>query len=405
MKKICSILFVVLLLNLMPVLGQVDSQWRGLNRDGIYPDETLVKQWPEDGPPLEWTAEGLGEGYSSPAVTGDRIYVTGMIKGEGFLFAFDTGGKALWTSSYGREWNGSHPGARTTPTVVGNRIYLLSAVGLVVCFDRDGKIVWSKDLIKEFGAKNLQWGMTESLLVEGERVFCTPGGSKAMVAALDRNSGETIWQTKGNGETSGYCSPCLVQHGVRKLLITMTAKAVVGLDAETGDYLWQQRHVTDYDVNANTPLVQNGWVFTVSGYGTGAQMFRLSADGSKTQRIWSQSKLDSQMGAAVLVDGYLYGSGHNNRGWHCLDWQTGSVQYTKRAIGNKGNIVYADGKMYCYSESGDVALVRPDPQEFAVISSFRIKEGSGPHWAHPVIKGGRLYVRHGEVLKVYNISR
>ncbi len=405
MKKICLALIMGWLLNLMPVLGQVDSQWRGPNRDGIYPKETLAKQWPEDGPPLVWTAEGLGEGYSSPAVTGGRVYVTGMIKGEGFLYVFDNAGKALWNSSYGREWNGSHPGARTTPTVVGNRIYLMSALGLVVCFDQDGKIVWSKDLIKEFGAKNLQWGMTESLLVEGERVFCTPGGSKAMVAALDRETGKTIWQTNGNGETSGYCSPCLVQHGARKLLITMTAKAVVGLDAETGEYLWQQRHVTDYDVNANTPLVQNGWVFTVSGYGTGAQMFRLSADGSKTQRIWSQSKLDSQMGAAVLVDGYLYGSGHNNRGWHCLDWKTGSVQYTQRAIGNKGNIVFADGLLYCYSESGEVALVKPDPQEFAVIGSFRLKEGSGPHWAHPVIKSGLLYVRHGEVLKVYDISR
>ncbi len=405
MKKICLALIMGWLVNLVPVLSQVESQWRGPHRDGIYPNETLLKLWSEDGPPLEWTAEGLGEGYSSPAVTGDRIYVTGMIKGEGFLFAFHKEGKALWTASYGREWNGSHPGARTTPTVVGSRIYLMSAVGLVVCFDGDGKTVWSKDLIKEFGAKNLQWGMTESLLIEGERVFCTPGGSNAMVVALDRNSGKTIWQTKGNGETSGYCSPCLVQHGARTLLITMTAKAVVGLDAETGEYLWQQRHVTDYDVNANTPLVQDGWVFTVSGYGTGAQMFQLSADGSKTQRIWSQSKLDSQMGAAVLVDGYLYGSGHNNRGWHCLDWKTGSVQYTKRAIGNKGNIVFADGLMYCYSESGDVALVKPDPQEFAVISSFRLKEGSGPHWAHPVIKGGRLYVRHGEVLRVYNISR
>lgn len=405
MKRMSLLFCAVICVSVIPVLGQVDSQWRGPNRDGIYPKESLLKQWPDNGPPLVWKTEGLGEGYSSAAVTRDRVYVTGMIKGEGFLFAFENGGKALWTSSYGREWSGSHPGARTTPTVIDDRIYLMSAAGLVVCFDREGKTVWSKDLIKEFGAKNLQWGMTESLLVEDERVFCTPGGSKAMVAALDRHSGKTIWQAKGNGETSGYCSPCLIQHGARKLLITMTGKSLVGLDAETGDYLWHQRHVTEYDVNANTPLYHNGLVFTVSGYGTGAQMFRLSADGSKTERVWSQSKLDSQMGAAVLVDGYLYGSGHNNRGWHCLDWETGKVQYTKREIGNKGNIIFADGLMYCYSERGDVALIKPDPQEFEVISSFRIKEGSGPHWAHPVIKGGLLYVRHGEILKVYDISR
>lgn len=384
--------------------GQVDSQWRGPNRDGIYPGESLLKTWPEEGPELIWSTEGLGGGYSSPAVTSDRIFLTGMAEGEGFLFAFDKSGKLLWKTSYGPEWDGSRPGARTTPTVYGDKIYLMSARGRAVCIDWNGKRVWSVDLIAEFGARNLQWRMTESLLVDGDRVFCTPGGRNVTVVALDRHSGKTIWKIKTDGETSGYCSPSLVEHGNRRLLITMTGKSIIGIDADTGEYLWRHSHVTDYDVNANTPLYHDGFVYSVSGYGTGGQMFELSEDGASVKRVWSQRAMDSQMGAAVLIDGYIFGSGHNSRGWSCLEWKSGKVQYTARKAGNKGAIIYSDGMIYCYSENGEVTLARPNPKEFEVVSSFRIKKGSGEHWAHPVIKDGRLYIRHGDALMVYRIG-
>jgi outer membrane protein assembly factor BamB len=397
-------LMMLFILGYSVAFGQVDAQWRGPDRDGVYPNESLLKTWPEEGPKEIWAVEGLGDGYSSPAVTADRIFLTGMTGGEGFLFAFDHNGKLVWKASYGPEWNGSRPGSRTTPTVVGDKIYLMSAEGQAVCINKEGKKIWSVDLMAEFGARNLQWGMTESPLVDGDRVFCTPGGREVMIAALDRHSGKTIWKIRGNGETSGYCSPCLVKHGKRRLLLTMTGKSVVGVDADTGEYLWQHSHVTDYDVNANTPLYHDGLIYTVSGYGTGGQMFELSEDGTSIKRVWSQSKLDSQMGAAVLVNGYIYGSGHNSRGWHCLDWKTGQVQFTAREIGNKGAIIFSDGMIYCYSENGYVAMVEPDPQEFKVKSSFRIKKGSGEHWAHPVIKDGRLYIRHGDALMVFRIG-
>ena len=404
MKKTIILLFLLSVALVSRSLAQVDSQWRGPERDGIYTGENLLETWPEDGPRLLWSIEGLGEGYSSAAVTPDRIYVTGMTKGEGFLYAFGLDRKPLWTSSYGREWSGSHPGARTTPTVVRDRIYVMSAFGRVACFDAGGKEVWSRDLAKDFGARNLQWGMTESLLVDGDRLFCTPGGRRVMVVVLDRTTGETRQEIKGNGQTSGYCSPRIVQHGRRRILVTMTESSVVGLDADTLEYLWHQSHVTDYNVNANTPLFHEGDLFTVSGYGTGGQMFRISEDGSRIKRVWKQGNIDSQMGAAVLVEGFIYGSGHNRRGWHCVNWGTGKVTFSARKIGNKGNIIFADGKLYCYSERGDVALVRPDPGAFDIVSSFRIRAGSGPHWAHPVIKDGRLYVRHGDVLMVFDIS-
>jgi outer membrane protein assembly factor BamB len=281
----------------------------------------------------------------------------------------------------------------------------MSAEGNAVCFDTNGKKIWTVDLMQKFGARNIDWGMTESLLVDGDRIYCTPGGREITLAALDRHTGKTIWTAKGNGEKSGYCSPCLVKHGSRRLILTMTAKSFVGFDADKGEYLWRYSHVTDYDVNANTPLYKDGYIYTVSGYGTGGQMFRLSEDGQKIDRLWSRRALDSQMGAVVLLDGYIYGSGHSSRGWHCLEWKTGEVQFAERKIGNKGNIIFSDGMFYCYSESGDVALVKPDPKKFEVVSQFKLRQGTGEHWAHLVIKQGRLYVRHGDSLMVYDISR
>jgi outer membrane protein assembly factor BamB len=282
---------------------------------------------------------------------------------------------------------------------------LMSGHAGAVCFDTAGKKIWAVDMAQKFGARNIEWGVTESPLVDGDRVFFTPGGRSSTIVALNRETGETIWDIKINGETSGYCSPCLVKHGSKRLLLTMTAKSLVAIDADSGVFLWRQSHVTDYDVNANTPLYHEGNVFTDSGYGTGGQMFQLSEDAASAKKIWTQKNLDSQMGAFVLVDGYIYGSGHNRRGWHCLDWGTGKIQFSARQVGNKGNIIFADGKLYLYSERGDIALVKPNPQELEVISSFRIKEGSGEHWAHLVIKDGRLFIRHGDTLMVYNISR
>lgn len=403
MKK-AVIAGILVVLSASLVLGQVDSQWRGPNRDGVYPNETLLKKWPADSPKLIWETDIVGDGFSSPAVTKDRVYVTGMVNGTGYLFAFNHKGKLVWKAAYGPDWAGDHPGSRTTPTVVGNSIYLLSGMGRVVCFNNLGKLAWSVEMNK-FQATNTKWGKTESLLVDGDRVFFTAGSQNVLMAALDRHTGTVIWKIKGNGDQSSYASPWIVNHNGRRILLTMTAKSVVGIDADAGTFLWSKSHITKYDVNANTPLYKDGFIYTVSGYGTGGQMFKLSKDGSSIEQVWEQNTLDSQMGSAVLVDGYIYGSGHKKRAWHCLDWKTGAVQFSEKAIGNKGNIIYSDGMMYCYTERGDVGLVQPNPKKFDVVSSFKMTKGSGQHWAHLVIKKGRLYIRHGNVLMVFNIAR
>jgi len=314
-------------------------------------------------------------------------------------------GKMSWRTTYGQEWVDGHDGARSTPTVIADKIYIMSGQGKAVCFDsNNGKIVWEVDLIATFGGRNLRWGMTESPLVDGERIFYTPGGSEAMMVILNRFTGKTIKIIAGNGEKSAYASPAIISHNDKRFILTMTGESVVGLDAETGDYLWRQNHKTKYDINPNTPLYHQGYIYAVSGYGTGGQLLKLSSNGKNVEQIWSDKTLDSQMGAAVIVGDNIYGSGHQNKGWHCIEWKTGKVKYTAKELGSKGNIIFADGLLYCYSERGDVGLVRPTPEKFDLISSFKISEGSGPHWAHPVIANGKLFVRHGDVLMVYDIK-
>lgn len=385
--------------------AEILSQWRGPQRDGKYQGEKLLQSWPAEGPQLLWKTGGLGDGYSSPAVTAKAVYLTSLIDGKGWISAFDHQGKKIWSTVYGAEWAKDHPGARSTPTVVDDKIYLISGMGSVVCVSTGGKIVWTVDMAKQFSAPNIDWGITESPLVDGDRIYCTPGSPTVMMAALNRTTGKTIWQCKGNGELSAYCSPVLIRHNNRSIILTMTQKSLVGVDAETGAFLWSQPHVTQYDINPNTPLYQNGQIYAVSGYGTGGQLFQIAADDKSLIKLWANQTPDNQMAGVVLLDGLVYSSGHNNRGWACLDWKTGAVTWSSREFGGKGPLIFADGSLYFYSEKGDVVLVKPDAKKFAPISSFSINEGSGPHWAHPVIKDGRLYIRHGDVLMVFDIAR
>ena len=403
-KTFAVVLFLMLSFSLFA--GPIDSQWRGDNRDGIYTGEKLLKSWPPEGPKMIWKADGLGVGFSSAAVTKDLVLITGMIDGSGILLAFNHQGKQLWKANYGHEWDDARnfPGARTTPTVVGDRIYLTTGYGVAHCYDLNGKQIWSMDFANKYKAIRPRWSMTESLLVDGDHVYCSVGGPEVAVVVLNRHTGQVIRTVKGNGEATAYCSPLLVTYHGKQIVATMTSKSVIGFGADSDKLMWSKPHVTDWDVNANTPIYKDGYLFTFSGYGTGGQMFKLSADGTQIEKIWAQDKLDSQMGAAILINGYLYGSGQNNRAWHCVDWKTGELKYSTKALGNKGNIIFSDGLAYVYSEKGDVGLVKVSPQAFDVISSFKVKLGSGQHWAHLVIKDGRLYVRHGDVLMVYDIA-
>lgn len=389
-------------------------QFRGPNRDGKSTETGLLKKWPEEGPKLIWSVEGLGAGYSSAAIANGLVYITGKHGPDGYIFCFDLSGKPQWKVVYGPEWTKSYPATRTTPTVDNGRLYLFSGLGTVYCLNtKTGAEVWSRDVFGEFDGLFPRWGMSECLLVDGSKVIATPGGKKASLVALDKNTGNVLWACTELTEGSAYCNPVVVEYNGSRMIVTMLRDSVVGIDLETGKLLWRDPfddYHTDRSrvVNANAPLYLDGRVYTTSGYDNGGAMVQLSADPTKIVRKWVDRTLDVHHGGVVLVDGHIYGANFQSmtRGnWACLDWDTGKVRYDTAWQGNKGSTVYADGMLYCYAETtGDVGLAEATPGGFNVVSSFKITAGKGKHWAHPSISDGRLYVRHGDVLMVYDIS-
>ena len=387
-------------------------QWRGPNRDGKSSETGLLKKWPKGGPKLLWSIEGLGTGFSTVSVADGLLYTTGMVDKEGILFAYDLQGNLKWKKSYGAEWRGSSPGVRTTPTVDRDRVYVMSGNGRVVCFDaKTGEEKWAVDTLKRFDGKNIRWGISESVLIDGNNLICTPGGKDATIVALDKMTGETVWTSKGLSEKSCYSSLILVERGGNRLVVNMTENSVVGVDADTGKVLWvdkfEEYQEKPKDINPVTPVYYNGCVYATSGYDDGGAMLELSPDGTKVSRKWVDTTLDCHHGGVVIVDGYIYGANwkdNRNGNWVCLDWDSGKVMYEKEWI-CKGSITYADGMLYCYEEKeGTVALVKASPEGFDIVSSFEVSKGTGKHWAHPVVCDGRLYIRHGDALMVYDIK-
>ena len=384
-------------------------RFHGPEGRNISADTGLMKQWPEDGPPLAWKASGIGMGYASVTLAQGRIYTSGNVGDKTMVTALDLDGKVVWQAENGPAWTKDYEGTRGTPTIDGDRVYQESPVGEVACLEaKTGKKIWSVNILERFGAKNIQWALAESVLIDGDRVICCPGGPEVSVVALDKNSGETVWKAKSTGDLAGYSSPALAEYQGLRMLMTMNAKAMIGVNADNGDLLWRHEHETKYDVNATMPLYHDGHVFISSGYGSGSELLKINVDGKKAsvQRVWESKELDNQHGGVVLIDGYLYGAAHSaNRGkWICLDWKTGKMMYAERGVG-KGSLTCADGLLYTMSEKRDVGLVKPAPEAHQVISEFKLPSGGeGPTWAHPVVCGGRLYIRHGDFLYAYRVE-
>ncbi len=388
-------------------------QFRGPNRDGLSPETGLLKSWPADGPKLLWSYDQLGGGWGSAAIADQVIYIVGDVDKEETLFALNANGTLKWKTSYGERWRRSFPDARTTPTIDGDRIYVNSGQGKVVCFDRaSGAVKWEVQTVKKFAGKYHSWGIAESPLIVENLVIATPGGKEGSVVALDKMTGKTVWTARELAEKGNYCSPILIQRGGKKIIATMLADHFVGIDAANGKVLWKDAFA-DYfpdakDINPVSPVYHEGFIYTTSGYDDGGALYELSADGLSIKRVWVDNTLDVHHGGVVLVDGVIYGSnwqGNRDGAWVALDWKTGKVLYEEK-WSNKGAVIFADGMLYIYTEKeGKVALVKPNPQKFDVVSSFTIEMGDGEHWAHPSISNGRLYIRHGSVLMVYDIKK
>ncbi len=383
------------------------SQWRGPNRAGIYYESGLLDAWPEGGPELLWSYEGLGEGHTSAAIGLNSIFVTGMPDTAGVLYCFSLDGNLLWEKTYGTEWHINYTGPRSTPVIAGNHVYLESGMGVVYCFDAlSGNIIWEADLLKRFGAANIQWGMTESLLIDGDNIICTPGGEKHNVAALDRFTGETVWTSPGYGEPAAYCSPVLIEHNNIRLVVAMTATSIIGIDAGTGEMYWRAEQRQQNKIHANTPVYSAGVIYCSSAsapQNSGTLALRLSDDGKQVEQLWRNELLQNLMGGIVLLDGYIFGSTYRSDNWYAVDISNGEANLLTKDFKN-GVIVYADGLFYLYSESGEVALVKMEHENFEIRGRFSVPLGTGQHWAHPVIHNKLLYIRHGDALMVYDIA-
>ena len=396
-----------------PVNGQL-YEWRGPGRTGVYNETGLLKKWPEGGPKLAWEAVSMGDGYSSPTVTGDAVYVTGR-KGESdVLTALTLDGKVKWEAVYGKAWMTNHTGSRCIPTYYNGNIFLVSGSGDIVCVSSDGKVKWSKNHYDMYGGKPLNFGISESPLVVDNMVIASPGGKKASVVAFSINDGKVLWETQPVDNAPQYINPKLIEHGGKKIIITVMGSNIFAVDAKDGKILWtvdyQKINAASGNARKNhaiTPIYKDGHILIANGYNWVALKLRLSPDGTSVTKVWENRNFDPQHGGVVLLGNHIYGANHMSDpsdAWICVDWNTGKTLWTSRWH-SRGSIISADGMLYLFEEkSGHVALVKPDPSKLDIVSEFQIRKGSGPFWAHPVINKGRLYIRHGDVLMVYQIK-
>ncbi|WP_291530311.1 PQQ-binding-like beta-propeller repeat protein [Bacteroides sp. UBA939] len=384
--------------------AQNNIQWRGTDRTGIYHETGLLKTWPEAGPALMWSYNGLGEGHSSVAVDSDKLYVTGLTDGKGYIYVFDTKGKLLNKKEYGPEWAESYNGSRGTVTINEGKIYLITGMAEIYCIDQQNlNVLWKKNFMKDFNGANIQWGVCETPLIIGEKVIATPGGKENNVVALNKNTGATIWSCAGEGDSSAYCSPLYIAGQKIPQIVTMTANHIIGINAATGEKLWSYPNKNRHDVHANTPVYSDGMILCTSGYGKGSTMLRLINDGRGVEQVWFNGELDNRIGAMVKVGDYAYGSGDANRFWFCVDWKTGEIKWKQRGLA-MGNTIANEGMLYCYTDRGEMVLAKATPEKFDIVSKFPITLGTEQHWAHPIIYKGVLYVRHGDTLMAYQIK-
>lgn len=381
-------------------------QFHGPSRDNISTENGLLKRWPNNGPTLIWTTRGLGHGYSGVSTANGMIYMASNIGKHTVVIALDLDGKILWQAKNGKAWTGAYPGSRGTPTIDGNRLYHQSPHGSVVCLNaKTGNIIWQLNVIEKFNSKLPRWALSESLLVDGAHLISCPGGPQTCMVALDKTNGSVIWKSPSIGELAGYASPTLFKYKGLWIIATLTAKSLIGVNADTGDLLWRVDHETYYDENTLMPICHDGEVF-VSTVLTGSVKWKVNVKDGKVslEEIWRTQQLDNHHGGVILVNENLYGSStaFNKYALVCLDWKTGQVKYMDKCV--KISLTYADEMLYTLSIDGVMGLIQPTPAGHRQVSYFKIpKGGKGKSWAHPVVCGGRLYIRHGEFLYAYSL--
>ena len=392
--------------------GEAGGSWpqfHGPNRDNISTETGLLKQWPEGGPRLIWTHSECGRGLAGVSIADGMIFTVGDFGKKEAVLALDLDGKPVWKAENGKSWLGPHPGARTTPTCDEGLLYHMNPTGRLAAFEaKTGKERWSVDLKDQFGVKFGQWAMAENIVIEGKVLFCAPGGRKGRIVALDKTTGATLWANTEIAEGVAYCTPLFVTHHGARQMITVMAKTLVAVDVRTGKLLWTHKHETKHDQNVTMPIFKDGRVFASSGHGTGGRLLEISPSGDRVAERWLNKDLDNCHGGVILLGRHLYGSGCRlfRKGLVCVDFAAGQTVWNNKGLG-KVSITYADGRLYCLSDRGKMSLADVSPERCRVVSQFRIpkprKWSNDLSLSHPVVCGGRLYVRYGSDLFAYDI--
>lgn len=410
MKSILSALVVSLAL-ISPVVNAADwTQWRGPGREDRSPDKGLLKSWPEGGPKQLWVFNDAGLGYAGYSIVSGKLFTMGLRGDQEFVIAVDTAtGKEVWSAPAGPRYpNGWGDGPRCTPTVDGNHLYAVGGQGLLVCVNRtDGKQVWSKSLVKDLGGRVPDWGYTESLLVVGDHVICTPGGSGGTLAALNKKTGEVVWRTTDLQDGAQYSSPILIEHAGKPQIVQLVMKRFFGVDPANGKVLWNVEFPGRTAV-IPTPIYHDGVVYVSAGYGVGCKAVRLTASGAEV--AYEDNKvMKNHHGGVVRVGDHLYGYS-DGPGWVCQNLKTGKEVWANKSLG-KGAVHFADGMLYCISEDGgDVALVEAvssgwnEKGRFKLSPQTKQRNPQGRIWTHPVVLDGKLYLRDQELLHCYDVK-
>ena len=397
-----------------PKAGTKTADWpqfRGPKRDNVSPDKNLLTVWPKGGPKLAWKSEGVGAGYSSVSVAGDKVYTMGDKNGASHVFALDRAtGKQLWAAKVG-EAGGNVTGTRCTPTVDGMLVYGIGQFGDLVCLDTEkGEEKWRTSFPKNFDGKYMKdWGYAESPLVDGDRLVCTPGGTKATIVALDKLTGKEIWRSPA-GDKAGYSSIVISNAAGVKQYVQLTSGGTIGVAAKDGKLLWRYKETNSGVANIPTPIVLGDQILTAVGYGRGAGLLTLSKGGDKgvtMKEDYFSPKLVNKHGGVLIVGDYAYGDTDDTGHPYCAEWKTGEIKW-KRGREGKGEkscaITYADGHLYCRYENGHIALVPVPADSYKEVSSFEIVKRREASWSHPVVIGGRLYLREQNTLWCYDVS-
>ena len=366
-------------------------------------EKNLLKSWPQGGPPLAWKTGGAGEGYSSFAVAGGRMFTLGARGDREYVVALDAAtGKRLWEVDHGRRFtNDRGDGPRSTPTVDGGRLYVFGASGDLTSLDpASGKIGWTVNVIRDFGGQNLRWGFSESPLVSGDRIIVSPGGSGSGIVAVNKANGKLLWKTEG--DTAGYSSAVLHEVGGVRQAIVFTGQRALGLDIANGRVLWSYDRVANRVANIATPIARGNHVFLSSDYGTGAALLELtpSAGALSAREVYFTREMRNHHASSVLIGDYLYG--FSSAILTAMKFDTGEVAWRDRSVG-KGSLVFADERLYLFSERGVAALVEATPAGYREHGRLTLETGSLPTWTHPVVANGRLLLRDQDTVYAYDV--